>query len=67
MIIDTSKIGGVTRPIDNLGRFCIPREFRTALNITSGDLLETILLADGALLIVPTGKKFRSSEGGAEK
>ncbi|MDR1409545.1 MAG: AbrB/MazE/SpoVT family DNA-binding domain-containing protein [Oscillospiraceae bacterium] len=57
MVIDTSKIGGVPRAIDSLGRFCVPREFRVALNINPGDLLETILLEDGALLLIPTGKK----------
>jgi AbrB family looped-hinge helix DNA binding protein len=56
MIIDTAKMTGVLRPIDHLGRFCVPAEFRNVLGITPGDMLETFLLEDGALMILPSVK-----------
>lgn len=57
MIIDTTKMMGVLRPIDHLGRFCVPAEFRNVLGLTPGDLLETFLLEDGALMLLPARKK----------
>lgn len=44
------KLSGITRPIDQLGRVVIPKEFRRVLEIETGDLFdisidgETILL-----------------------
>ena len=63
MVIDTSKMMGVMRPIDHLGRFCVPAEFRNVLGLTPGDLLETFLLEDGALMLLPARDKKAESEG----
>lgn len=41
---DTS---GIIRYMDDLGRFCVPREFRKTLGINEGDQVEVFCMKDG--------------------
>lgn len=45
--IDLGNTRGITRPLDNLGRIVIPKEFRNELNIEEKDELQIFLLEDG--------------------
>lgn len=44
------KVKGITRKIDNVGRICLPKEFRRSLKIEDEDNVEIILLEDGILI-----------------
>jgi transcriptional pleiotropic regulator of transition state genes len=45
--IDLGNTRGVKRPLDNLGRVVIPKEFREELQIKEHDELQVYLLENG--------------------
>lgn len=45
--IDLGNTRGIKRPLDNLGRVVIPKEFRKELNFNKDDELQVFLLDDG--------------------
>ena len=45
--IDLGNTRGIKRPLDNLGRIVIPKEFRKELNFNEDDELQVFLLDDG--------------------
>jgi AbrB family looped-hinge helix DNA binding protein len=39
-------IQGIVRTVDDLGRICLPREYRQQLNIKEGQELEIVVIND---------------------
>lgn len=50
--VKTLKVTGVVWRIDDLGRVRIPKEFRRALGIKVGDLLEISLDKEGETILI---------------
>lgn len=55
-------IQGIIRPIDDLGRIVIPKEYRRQLNLKEGQDLELVVVND----FIVIGKARKENEGEEE-
>ena len=49
-MIEMSKVIGIVRRMDDLGRVCLPKELRKAMCLEPGDAVEIVPTSDGLML-----------------